>query len=98
MSVLSRTEFSQFWNSLLPEKNLGESESPLWDPERYNGVECQYFIDTENITRRVESGCIPVWNEKNLRGKVLCFSSSETEEWWGFTDKKDIPLFLLRWQ
>lgn len=97
--ILTRLEFSDHFESV--HVGLGAADSPLWIPEHELTDPCNWFICIEPIalqrTGRKEQ--FWDWTKKILRGQVRCFSSSIDggEEWWGFTHKEDIVLFVLRW-
>mgnify|MGYP000299996207 CR=1 FL=1 len=106
--MYSRQEFADYWNN---EKNgLGNNNSPLWEAECMLLVKCEYFILTmvdnrqEHIYGTFGKQKFWEWCGDNLQGDTRCFSSGECgdnsssySEWWGFTHKADIVLFMLRW-
>ena len=93
--MLTRLEFAQYFNSL--RQGLGDPDSPLWDIEE---EPCNYFIAVKPVNFWDEEGTKPEywdWCNKYCKGKLVCYSSSDEEEWWGFTDQQDILLWTLRW-
>lgn len=84
--VYSREEFS----SLFPDVD----DSIIFIPETIYNVKTYNFVCIKPIP--LEDDWF-TWIEENCDGKVMCFSSNEKEEWWGFTNRDDIFLFLLRW-
>ena len=96
MALLTREQFRDYWNAVMP--GMGDPCSPLWAREDYSGGQCYWFIN-----QRVQGWSYPMidrywnWCDKNCRGTVICYASSDSEEWWGFSDSDDIPLWLLRW-
>ena len=95
--ILNRTSFIKHFNSLSP--NLGSSDSPLWETEKYLGVECTWFTCIRPVHNFYESkDAYWSWVRNNCRGEVICYSSDDKdEEWWGFTHRADIVMFLLKW-
>lgn len=93
MTVLTRKEFSEYFNKL--GHGLGDSGSILWEADR-GYPRCQYFISVKPISMP-SSDEYWDWCEKNLKGHVRCFSSNCEIEYWGFTDKNDILWWLLKW-
>ena len=96
MTVLTKKQFRQYFNSL--DVRLGSSNSPLWEPDRYWGVNTRWYTCVRPISR-ADRDEYNAWVEKHCAGSVLCFSSSDEqqEEWYGFTHHADIMLWLLRW-
>jgi hypothetical protein len=101
MGVLTRKQFSEHFDSL--REGLGtDSTSPLWVPEETLNSKCEHFINvcprvTLTINHSPERNVFWDWCLTNLNGQVRCFSSSETDEWWGFTDASDVSVWLLKW-
>lgn len=95
--ILKRDEFINHFSKILKESPLSDN-SPLWIPETNSREKSQFFIETKPITS-VTNRKFWEWCDYTLRGQVLCYSSSDDyeSEWWGFTDHRDIPLFILRW-
>lgn len=98
MNVLTKKQFRQYFNSLDYEHKLGSSNSPLWEPDRYWGVNTRWYTCVRPISR-ADRDEYNAWVEKHCAGSVLCFSSSDEqqEEWYGFTHHADIMLWMLRW-
>lgn len=103
--ILARRQFAAHFNMV--KSGLGKWDSPVWIPEeiakpKADRVRGQWFVCVRPITVNWDKDQYWSWCKKNLSGKVLCYSSSGNdsdvqEEWWGFTDKKDIVLWTLRW-
>jgi len=93
---MTRTQFGEYFNKLEPRFNTGSKDSPLWFPEHDLTVVPQYFTC---VARRAYTNHTVFWDWCNstLSGTVRCYSSSDTADWWGFTDSNDIPIFLLKW-
>lgn len=68
----------------------------LWIPETSfsKKVRLEHFIYLDNINITDDFWW---WNMHNLCGDTRCISSAKNRELWGFTDKRDITLFILRW-
>lgn len=91
MNVLTRQEFIQYFNSLC--EGLGDPNSPLWAQEEYFNIRSQWFVCVSPIKHNIEH---QEWIKKYC-SKVMCYSSGDEEEWWGFTHHNEIMLWLLRW-
>lgn len=83
----AKTEFKDF-------AALCKDDHPLWIPESDIPTPCTHFVCLPNPLYEREYW---LWCTDTLAGYVRCFSSKESEEWWGFTNEKDIPLWLLKW-
>lgn len=92
MKILNRKQFSDMWEE--KQSGLGKDDSPLWEMERYYNRKCRSFVSVHPIGEESEYW---VWCYKNCAGTILCYSSSDEEQWWGFTHKPDIFLWMLRW-
>ena len=101
--VITREEFTEDIIKPLFPNNPGMAgpDSGLWVPE-YDGVFCKWFVRVAPV--KVSSSANrkkTFWNwcNKNLKGTTRCFMSDPDNkaEWWGFTHKEDIPLWLLKW-
>lgn len=98
--VLTRKQFAEYFNSL--KSGLGDDDSPLWEGDHDLDEKCNYFISVPPRPRTYEwkldfSANFWCWAADTLKGCTRCFSAGDDEEWWGFTHKEDIILFLLRW-
>ena len=94
-NILSREDFANYWNNVRP--GLGNSNSPLWSPE-YGGIKCNYFVNFRLLQEEYwDKDTFWGWAEKTLDGTVRCFSASNDGDWWGFTNKSDIPMVILKW-
>ena len=97
--MMNRNEFAAYFNS---KDKLGGPKSPLWCPEGEN-VKCNWFVKVRPVKFGRPGGYTRsnfyAWNGAMLNGRILCYSSDDTneEEWWGFTDKEDILMFILKW-
>lgn len=95
--ILDREQFCDHIDSVTP--GLSDPIGPLWIPELQHRKRFTWFLKIHPVE------CDPEFWEftKSLRGKIACFSSGmngdtlETWEWWGFTRRDDIVLFLMRW-
>ena len=66
-----------------------------------NNHEAQWFVCIKPIDNKHFQGEAKYWRwcDENCTGKLYCYSSSSElqQEWWGFSDYDDIPLWLLKW-
>ena len=100
MMVMNRQQFADHIDDR--RQGLGKIGSKLWGIENANGFQCEYFIghpyiDTTSYDQQKDFWD---WCEHHLEGRILCYYStgqSGNREYWGFTHKTDIVLFLLRW-
>lgn len=99
--ILTRKQFKEHFNSLDP--RLPVRGGPLWIPESFDNKKicCRWFVKVPPVALKTYNDFDEYWIWCNLTmsGEVRCFSSSseEQEEWWGFTHKRDILFWLLRW-
>lgn len=99
--VITRTEFIK---TLMQEPGwkfeLSDVNGPLWIPEREMGSvwESQWFTCVKPVTYETKAEYWG-WCNTNLKYRTACYLSDDTnqEEWWGFEDKNDTVLWLLRW-
>lgn len=79
-----------------------EAHSPLWIPEHdLQNTLCGWFVTVRPL-RLSETDTKPqyyTWCRENLDGYVRCFYSDNEggRECWGFTQYRDIALWLLKW-
>jgi hypothetical protein len=103
--MLTRKQFRQHWNKVRP--GLGDEDSALWIPEIHHDKKCRWFVSTKPIhawDEFIQEGHPEnrkqhywAWYHQHCRGQVMCYSSSETEEWWGFSHRADVAWWLLKW-
>jgi len=95
--LANREEFAGWFNNV--EAGFGDPDSPLWEAERDLATTPQWFLLLSHSVGVNTYGKAEYWEwcHKNMRGKTRCYSSSDTEEWWGFTNQDDIMLWVLRW-
>jgi hypothetical protein len=91
-SVYSREEFISFW-----EKNLVDPAGPMWCYERFSKKKSNHFIKIQPLRISSQHNAFHSWCEGNISGSVICYSSSDTEEWWGFSNYQDILIWCLKW-
>ena len=83
----------------------GLDESLLFMPETDQSLNpllskppAQWFVNINPINlHQTRADVLHHWNKKHLKGSIFCYSSSDTDEWWGFTEKDDVFFWLLRW-
>lgn len=93
MNLLSRREFREHWEKLTASKV--DDDSPLWIPEQCTGKKSRWFVSIKPFKfNRLE---YHQWRVKHCSGQILCYSSGLIEEWWGFSHKADIALWILKW-
>lgn len=94
--MLTRVEFAQHFDEV--KHGLGQPDSPLWCPEE-NGDPSNWFVCVKPIGVSRFRGTYWNWCNTALQGQVKCYSSDSdnSHEWWGFTDQKDIPIWMLKW-
>ena len=98
--ILSRHEY-RMWVRLR-EPRFYSWDSPAWthEPQRHPS---QWFVKVKPIgisnSNRYRKSDYWTWCNKNLHGRLLCYwcDTENQEEWWGFTNKDDIALWLLKW-
>lgn len=96
--VLSRRQFRDYWNQRSP--SLEKADSVLWSFEHYDGIQpSRWFSCVAPIDIRDHDTGYFDWCYKHCRGQVLCYNtdSQRREEWWGFTHRGDVLLWLLKW-
>ena len=96
--MINRKQFRQLFNSYKP--GLGDWNSPLWCLEQQGDYRpSRWFVNVRPLGVYKFHEEFWFWANKTCQGQILCYSSNteEQEEWWGFTHKSDIVLFLLRW-
>ena len=99
MRPYSRHEFSRWLN--LRDRRLGGKNCAAWSGEP-KGQPSQWFVNVRpiNVSRTSESKAdYWAWCRQNLQGQLLCYycDSLNGIEWWGFTHKDDIMLWMLKW-
>ena len=97
--IFTRKEFAHHFNAL--REGMGDSGSPLWIPEEDLGAACGWFVCVKPLAIAYNNTKQQyyAWCDATLSGNVRCFSSDseDKKEWWGFTDKRDIPMWILKW-
>jgi hypothetical protein len=94
ITVLSRDEFAgQF------PKDLAREDGPLWSYEKeFAKQKCLFFLKTTDFrSLLIIKNNYWDWCREHLQGQMLCYSFGESEQWWGFTNEKDIALWMLKW-
>lgn len=108
--ILDRYDFIKYFESMENgNSELTERGGALWFPETDpflnidNSPPSEWFI---NISPKIVSNRNNwsdlrdqywEWCSQNCKGTVRCYSSSEEEEWWGFTNKQDIVWWVVKW-
>lgn len=96
MDIATRQQFVEYWNRIQP--GLGDDDSALWLFERDNGIRSQWFIAIDPLVWNDPEGFWE-WCEEHLSGRMTCYSSDSINrvEWWGFENKDDVLLWVLKW-
>jgi hypothetical protein len=94
--IISRKQFREYWEKIDPK--FAKWDSPLWCLE-YRYGKSRWFVNVVvNELRNHENFKeYHQWVLRNCRGRILCYSSNAEEEWWGFSHKPDVFLWILRW-
>lgn len=100
--MITRAEFKHLAKTWHPHEDWSLPDSPLWIPEHRDFVIPEWFVCVYPIKiGETRQDCQDFWDwcADNLSGKLLCYMSDtdDQEEWWGFTNQKDIVLWMLRW-
>ena len=100
--ILTRKEFISRWNDLVPNDPVNRSDHPLLIPETEikTGPPSRWFV-LQRENRPMFDDDYWKWCNTNLAGQIRCYMFEELQDgdwaWWGFTNKKDITIWLLRW-
>jgi hypothetical protein len=92
--IISRKQFREHWKKINP--RLAQWDSPLWCLEEWYG-KSRWFVNVAVNTKYENRKEYHQWVLRNCRGRVMCYSSNAEEEWWGFSHKPDVFLWILRW-
>jgi hypothetical protein len=92
--IISRKQFREYWEKIDPK--IAKWDGPLWCLEDQYG-KSRWFVNVVVNTKYENRKEHHQWVLRNCRGRVLCYSSSAEEEWWGFSHKPDVFLWILRW-
>lgn len=74
--------------------DINSDDHVVWAYEKHISIKSSHFVCIPSIIIRENYW---KWCEKTLKGRVACYSSNDNEEWWGFTEKEDIMIWMLRW-
>ena len=103
--MMNRKGFSTKFNEIMRNhgRDCANDEHPLWEAEKRSTprIFCKWFVCVKPLTvfDASERQDYWTWVRETLRGQVVCFSSdlNAKEEWWGFTNKKDALIWMLKW-
>ena len=97
--MMSRAEFINHIELLYPNLNLFDDDSVVWAYEKYIQRKSEWFIVVPREIDYNDNGSEYYWEwcKEHLSGEAICYSSSDDEQWWGFTDKDDVALWVLKW-
>ena len=98
--IVTRHEFRQWVKKRYP--NFYKWDSPLWSiedkkrPSKWFAQVRPVAMNRDGRRRKEEYWA---WCNENMQGRLLCYYSDfeNQREWWGFTKKEDITLWLLKW-
>lgn len=98
--ILTRQQFSEHFNSL--QKGLGEPGSYLWNPEEHLAKNRRFWficVRPINLGDFNDTLVFRKWCQESLTSSPVCYNSNndEQQEWWGFKNRNDIMLWMLRW-
>ena len=95
IDIIDRGAFQAHFNELVP--GMADDDSQLWAPEIWEpgARPSQWFVyvQTGDWDKREYWS----WVRDNCQGSVLCYSSSEAGDWWGFERREDILMWSLKW-
>ena len=97
--VLTRQEFQHWVEKRFP--HMAGYHSAIWSVETKKIS--RWFVLTKPVSMQRDGRRLKdqYWNWCNAHcaGQLLCYYSDfdNQEEWWGFSDKQDIALWLLKW-
>jgi hypothetical protein len=97
--ILSRAEFIDYFRGLDYRIDGNDPFCPLWVPEEDGNINCQWFVAVKPLSVHKIKSSYYDWCNQTLKGSIRCFSSSleEQQEWWGFTEHKDVVVWMLKW-
>lgn len=99
--IVTRHEFRQWVKQRCPE--FYKWDSPLWSVEYKLKNQPEWFAMVQpvatNRNGRLRKEEYWAWCDQHMQGELLCYYSDRDNqrEWWGFTKKEDIALWLLKW-
>lgn len=102
--IVTRAEFKRWMVREFDDPDIVSAQSALWIPENKPKVKCQYFVLAQGRRKWHKTWSEShdeywTWCTETLKGHVRCFwANNETgEEWWGFTEQDDVPIWILKW-
>jgi hypothetical protein len=98
--LLTRKQFKDHWEGIAP--GISFPRGGLWAYERTCLKKSRWFICVSPLDiHHNESEKIAYWQwcNRNCAGQILCYSTDyeNQEEWWGFSHRADIVLWVLKW-
>ena len=95
--LLSRSQFRRRMADVFDHPAIAGPRSPLWIPESAIGAKCHWFVSVRHIRMQRKEDYWK-WCHTVLHGEVACYYNHEgVEQWWGFTHRRDIAIWLLKW-
>ena len=105
MTVLTRQQFRQHWNGIYP--GIAKDGGPMWAYEVDCKKKSRWFVCVRPLNTAFESIADGgdrkqeywLWCNWHCAGQIICYvsNSDEQEEWWGFSHRADIVLWMLKW-
>lgn len=97
--ILSREEFVKYASLHIPDYGAGNPDSPFWFGEASGASPSEWFLCIDTISWGDNDFCDEFWAwcDQHCQGQVRCHASGEDLDWWGFTHREDIELWILRW-
>ena len=103
---MNRKQFIDRFNEIFRHHGSGcdNDNHVLWEAEKAISprLHCKWFACVKPIqfgNDTITKSDYWLWVATTLKGRITCFSSDsiEKEEWWGFENKKDMSVWLLKW-
>lgn len=102
--IYTREQFVAWWDQWVPENPANRRDHPLWIPEMEikPGPPSAWFVKASsrnNWAWRIGREDYWAWCNANCSGIIRCYMLDEEkeEEWWGFTNKDDMVIWMLKW-
>jgi hypothetical protein len=98
--VVDRAQFTAIFDQIFKYSGGITDNHVLWEAEKCYNIKCTQFACVPPVKIKTDkSDDYWNWCNSTLKGKVMCFSSNDdnSQEWWGFTEKEDILVWMIRW-
>ena len=108
MPITTRNKFIKIFDAKFNRPDLpincADDRHVIWEGEKSYSprAKCKWFVCVTPIDfgpGRISKRDFWEWINATLSKKIVCYSSDSLnkEEWWGFEDKKDAIVWLLKW-